>query len=668
MLFACRTQHVLPQSNSGLTAQPGCYHFLLLKSFARSKSAGNMQDFEKKNQKSAAAGSAVSVSVCGTPHELAAELMMARHGRLHRTCRSLAAATVGSFQKMANTRSCLSFFLHRPCQGSNFLVSPGLILFFLLVAVAVERPDAGLSTVDFTGKIPHGMWAASAAKRGKPKSLFVFALRGGIGAAAGEGETVAIHRPRAASGIADITKSVRIGGSMTNSSELAWSWGATVDDPGPGREHLHGAGIVGDANMTPSPRDGRARSRVAYPSGRRREPRTQTQIIQGASDGGDFIRRKLFLGGTGSLVERDLWDFLEEKFGEVEDVDVIRVNDRPRGFAFVTFTCSSAAAQCIGAGAFHLKGYMVNVLPSDKDAPVRRARAPKLPITSETQACNKVFLGGTRQLTESALLPMLQRFGDVSSLHVMSRPENMLQCAGYAFATMTSSEEARRLVNKGFITVANVTLEARFADEKSRPGISEKVSLFEVEELVASLRAEIARVTKYAPGGYRNHSPIQHEGIVFAAGTSFEHTLSQVIPACEEALDESGRSISQLHQLLEDAEMLRTQVYDCLASRVREAASSNDVDAVRRLVTEGACVNAPQRVLAKAVSDSAHTLGRYDELAPRCLYLAAAQGHVEVCGVWCLVSGVWCLVCACSRRHEMRVLFVTRHCPERSAG
>jgi hypothetical protein len=89
--------------------------------------------------------------------------------------------------------------------------------------------------------------------------------------------------------------------------------------------------------------------------------------------------------------------------------------------------------------------------------------------------------------------------------------------------------------------------------------------------------------------------------------------------------------VSDLVQLLEDAEALRTQVYDCLGSRLRAAAENNDLAALRELVAQGACANAPQRELSKTVGDSAQTLGRYHELAPRSLYLAAAQGHVEAC-------------------------------------
>ena len=76
---------------------------------------------------------------------------------------------------------------------------------------------------------------------------------------------------------------------------------------------------------------------------------------------------------------------------------------------------------------------------------------------------------------------------------------------------------------------------------------------------------------------------------------------------------------------------LRIQVWDCLASRVRLAALNNDVPLMHELVVKGADVDAPQRELAKSVGDSAHTLGRYDKLAPRSLYFAASHGHLDAC-------------------------------------
>jgi hypothetical protein len=65
---------------------------------------------------------------------------------------------------------------------------------------------------------------------------------------------------------------------------------------------------------------------------------------------------------------------------------------------------------------------------------------------------------------------------------------------------------------------------------------------------------------------------------------------------------------------------------------------------VRELAAGGADVNAPQRELSMLGggdsggmgggdddSGGVLTLGRYDEHAPRALYLAAAQGHVDMC-------------------------------------
>ncbi len=451
------------------------------------------------------------------------------------------------------------------------------------------------------------------------------ALRGGASDPAGVASAVFSPPPARAALVApDITKQVRIGGTNLSTSELAWAWGT-------GKERARsGYGPAAPANAQ-APREGQG-------TRRRRESWTRTEVIEGQQE--PFSGRKVFLGGTGDLVEKDLWNYLEAQYGKVVEVDVIRQNDTPRGFAFAQFSDSSAAAQCIGAGSFFLRGQRVHVSPSDADKPrAAAARGPQrqrgLQYAGQEKVSSQsrtVFLGGTRQLTEGALLPVLRRYGEVMALNVVSRRENMLECAGFAFATFNTSAEAQRLVRKGFITAANVTMEARFHDEQSRPAVSEKVLLSEVDELVQGLQELIDHTLEFAPGGYTASPAVEHEGIVFGAGTPFEAAFSQRIESSQEPLDESGRSAAQLGQLLHDAEMLRTQVHDCLCTRLRDAAQRNDAALLRHLVSLGASVNAPQRELSRDLG-SLETFGHYDELAPRSLYLAAARGHVDTCRV-----------------------------------
>ena len=368
---------------------------------------------------------------------------------------------------------------------------------------------------------------------GESRRLEVGDAGPGSGAQGTQGGRRAVE-PRATRAGVDLLATVRIGSSIINSSTLAWSWGAPAAHNDGARPHsaqeqppVGGGkpppraaggtrGSQGRASFTEDP----ARPPPPLSAGRR-QTWTQTQVIQGRGMPGhqEFTGRTLFLGGTGDLVEKDLWEYLALQFGDVADVEVIRHYDAPRGYAFVTFADSSAATQCIVAGSFLFKGHTVNVSPSDREGHAPRyKRVGKFARKVDVPACSKIFLGGTRQLTEGTLLPMLERFGEVTSLHVMSRPENMLQCAGFAFATYASSEEAQRIVNKGFITVANVTMEARFADDNLRPGVSEKVSLLEAEDLVEALKEEVQRVVEHAPGGYKQHPPVVHEGIVFAPG------------------------------------------------------------------------------------------------------------------------------------------------------
>jgi hypothetical protein len=103
--------------------------------------------------------------------------------------------------------------------------------------------------------------------------------------------------------------------------------------------------------------------------------------------------------------------------------------------------------------------------------------------------------------------------------------------------------------------------------------------------------------------------------------------------------------------------MLQTQVHDCLCTRLRDASQRGDVALVQRLVSLGASVNAAQRELARDPYTS-ETLGRYDSLAPRCLYLAAAQGHVDVCRVLLRLGAEVDAVC-CGEEMERLGSFVS---------
>lgn len=444
---------------------------------------------------------------------------------------------------------------------------------FLVLSSTVQQPSAGSgggvrSCHGTDSWTCHANRQVSGDSQGDAFRGLCSVLRGGSGDTAPIAGIIAVnalvqpHQPIPNA----VTKTMRIDGSNISASHLAWSWETGAEAPRgadsmiakvPTEASLAPAGARGMCRIPARGRGGRGRG------GLLRETWTHTQVIQGPSAPVAFTGRTLFLGGTGSIVERDFWHFLEALYGKVEDVDVIRQFDQPRGFAFVTFADSGTAAQCLETGSFNLKGHTVKLSPADKKVP-HRNRIPKASAAAEVAASNKVFLGGTRQLTEGVLVPMLERFGDVTSLHVCSRPENMLLLAGYAFATFNTSKEAQRIVRRGFITVANVTLEARFADECSRPGVSEKVSLCEVELLVKGLIEEIERVIEYAPGGHREQPAVEHEGIVFAPGTPFESVLSQRLDAVREPLDEQGRSVPELSRLLEDAETLRIQVLDCL--------------------------------------------------------------------------------------------------------
>jgi len=331
-----------------------------------------------------------------------------------------------------------------------------------------------------------------------------------------------------------------------------------------------------------------------------------------------LAQRSVFLGNTGDLQEWELWVNIERLCGEIDDLVVIRdqVTDEPKGYAFVMFASSAQAMKCISHGPMRIREQIVFSKMADREFSKVR--------NTQTGKTNKVFLGGTRQLIASELLPVLRRFGEVVSCDVIKRQDNILYSAGFAFVTYATPQEARRIVNRGFIVVKKVRIEVRYAAEESKNLVSNKVTLAEVNQLIRDLVYEIERVSEFAPGGYLNAT----------AGDSLPPDDDASI-SCKEnqiPLDEDGRSIATLQEYLKDAKSLYTQVFDCLCERARQASINGELDLLKSVVAKGADVCAPPRARAQLPPNLPLPPDiSYDPYAPRCLFFASSRGHAEIC-------------------------------------
>ncbi|EKX43862.1 hypothetical protein GUITHDRAFT_110312 [Guillardia theta CCMP2712] len=305
-----------------------------------------------------------------------------------------------------------------------------------------------------------------------------------------------------------------------------------------------------------------------------------------------LAQRSVFLGNTGDLQEWELWVNIERLCGEIDDLVVIRdqVTDEPKGYAFVMFASSAQAMKCISHGPMRIREQIVFSKMADREFSKVR--------NTQTGKTNKVFLGGTRQLIASELLPVLRRFGEVVSCDVIKRQDNILYSAGFAFVTYATPQEARRIVNRGFIVVKKVRIEVRYAAEESKNLVSNKVTLAEVNQLIRDLVYEIERVSEFAPGGYLNAT----------AGDS--------LPPDDDA------SIS----------CKENQVFDCLCERARQASINGELDLLKSVVAKGADVCAPPRARAQLPPNLPLPPDiSYDPYAPRCLFFASSRGHAEIC-------------------------------------
>lgn len=278
------------------------------------------------------------------------------------------------------------------------------------------------------------------------------------------------------------------------------------------------------------------------------EPPVEDAVVQ-------RCRGQVYVGGTGQLRKEDIEGHLTAHFGLV-DVSVTPAPTRwGHGFAFASFANLTEAHACLRSGGGWIEGQWVKFgLTSSDQKGLGTVSEESLAGFNDTG----VFLGGTRQLREDQVFRALSFYGEVVSLNLVSKPGDLFTPAGFGFAKFASVGEAKRLLLHGEVLVEGVRIEARRADV--RPSLSDKVSMAEAEELIASLEAEIEQTREFAPGGYVLDPGARNEGIVLWEGTRFECVFDQVIEERKVPLSRDGYSLDDLQQALKDALALRIKV------------------------------------------------------------------------------------------------------------
>jgi len=117
---------------------------------------------------------------------------------------------------------------------------------------------------------------------------------------------------------------------------------------------------------------------------------------------------KLFLGGISWNTSEEALKEYFSKYGEVEDVMVMRekVSKKPRGFGFITFKTKAAAdSACV---------YSHNIDGRQVDA------KPSIPRREKVQRTRRYFVGGlSPDTTEQTFYEYFERFGEVTDATIM---------------------------------------------------------------------------------------------------------------------------------------------------------------------------------------------------------------------------------------------------------
>ncbi|KAF5839703.1 hypothetical protein DUNSADRAFT_132 [Dunaliella salina] len=151
---------------------------------------------------------------------------------------------------------------------------------------------------------------------------------------------------------------------------------------------------------------------------------------------------KLFLGGLSFQTSEDDLRAYFSKFGEVEDVVVMkdRITKQPRGFGFIKFQEPEAAQAAVLQGPHQIDDRMIDCKPS---VPQGQGAA------GAGSRARKVFVGGlSAETTEDEFRSHFQQYGPVAEAQIMV-DYNSGRSRGFGFVTFEDEESVQRVFAAG---------------------------------------------------------------------------------------------------------------------------------------------------------------------------------------------------------------------------
>lgn len=180
---------------------------------------------------------------------------------------------------------------------------------------------------------------------------------------------------------------------------------------------------------------------------------------KGGDEDVELILRKLFIGGIRPDTTDEQFKAYFAKFGEIEDFVLIKNKQtgQSKGFGFVTYSEQATVDECLGKKPHNING---------KDVDVKRA----VPKDQPQERCQKIFVGGLPETTESDLKEFFETYGPVTQCQ-FKRDQNTGRGRGFGFVSFESSDTVDKLIIMKHIDFNGKTIECKKAlDVKDKQG------------------------------------------------------------------------------------------------------------------------------------------------------------------------------------------------------
>jgi len=174
---------------------------------------------------------------------------------------------------------------------------------------------------------------------------------------------------------------------------------------------------------------------------------------------------KLFIGGLDGRTTDDSLRAYFEQFGEIVDVIVVKDPEtkRSRGFGFVTFADSYMVDEAQKKQPHNIDGRDVDAkraVPRDQNRGGGGGGG-----RSDGGNSKKLFVGGTKDLSEDEIRDAFSQFGNVISVAVPTDRETQ-QKRGFAFVEFSDAGAADTASQQGKLLISDTEVDVKKAKEK----------------------------------------------------------------------------------------------------------------------------------------------------------------------------------------------------------